>query len=83
MPTQDELFQDDALVGDIDVDKANVDKLHKNAIGLPGVLYFCKGSTFQEAQMFHQPIRQRRYTICNKRGPFVESISSVGRRINV
>src|SRR5712664_2620821 len=45
-----------ALVGDIDVEKANVDKLHKNAIGLPGVLYFClAGSAPIAAMLFNVP----------------------------
>jgi amino acid transporter len=45
-----------ATTGDIDVDKANVDKLHKNAIGLPGVLYFClAGSAPISAMLFNVP----------------------------
>ncbi len=60
MATQDELslegVQADALVGDIDIDKADVDKLHKNAIGLPGVLYFCiAGSAPISAMLFNVP----------------------------
>jgi amino acid transporter len=52
MATQDELFHSGALRGDIDVDQANVDKLHKNAIGLPGVLYFCIAGAAPIAAMF-------------------------------
>jgi len=56
MATQDELYQEGALAGDIDVDKADVDKLHKNAIGLPGVLYFClAGSAPISAMLFNVP----------------------------
>ncbi len=57
MATQDERVQSsEALAGDIDVDKANVDKLHKNAIGLPGVLYFClAGSAPISAMLFNVP----------------------------
>ncbi len=59
MASQDELVQSsdsEALAGDIDVDKANVDKLHKNAIGLPGVLYFClAGSAPISAMLFNVP----------------------------
>jgi amino acid transporter len=57
MATQDELVQSsEALAGDIDVDKTNVDKLHKNAIGLPGVLYFClAGSAPISAMLFNVP----------------------------
>jgi amino acid transporter len=56
MATKDELVQAGALAGDIDVDKANVDKLHKNAIGLPGVLYFClAGSAPISAMLFNVP----------------------------
>src|SRR5437588_377726 len=56
MATQDEIVQEGALAGDIDVDKANVDKLHKNAIGLPGVLYFClAGSAPISAMLFNVP----------------------------
>jgi hypothetical protein len=61
MASQDELvpagaLDGDAFTGDIDVDKANVDKLHKNAIGLPGVLYFClAGSAPISAMLFNVP----------------------------
>jgi amino acid transporter len=61
MASQDELvpattLSSDAQTGDIDVDKANVDKLHKNAIGLPGVLYFClAGSAPISAMLFNVP----------------------------
>ncbi len=57
MATQDELVQaSEALTGDVDVDSANVDKLHKNAIGLPGVLYFClAGSAPISAMLFNVP----------------------------
>lgn len=59
MASQDELIQSsasEALSGDIDVDRANVDKLHKNAIGLPGVLYFClAGSAPISAMLFNVP----------------------------
>src|SRR5579859_3990457 len=59
MASQDELIQSsdsEALTGDIDVDRANVDKLHKNAIGLPGVLYFClAGSAPISAMLFNVP----------------------------
>jgi amino acid transporter len=56
MATKDELVQGNALKGAIDVDQANVDKLHKNAIGLPGVLYFCiAGSAPISAMLFNVP----------------------------
>src|SRR5579875_1001031 len=58
MASQDEIIQtgSGAMAGDIDVDKANVDKLHKNAIGLPGVLYFClAGSAPISAMLFNVP----------------------------
>src|SRR5216683_3117419 len=59
MATQDDIIQSggsSATEGDIDVDKANVDKLHKNAIGLPGVLYFClAGSAPISAMLFNVP----------------------------
>src|SRR5260221_14379143 len=56
MATQDEIVQEGALAGDIDVDKAGVDKLHKNAIGLPVVLYFClAGSAPISAMLFNVP----------------------------
>src|SRR5258707_4563329 len=56
MATQDEIVQEGALAGDIDVDKSDVDKLHKNAIGLPGVLYFClAGSAPISAMLFNVP----------------------------
>ncbi|HLJ32533.1 MAG TPA: APC family permease, partial [Ktedonobacteraceae bacterium] len=59
MATQDDIIQtgeSGATQGDIDVDKANVDKLHKNAIGLPGVLYFClAGSAPISAMLFNVP----------------------------
>jgi amino acid transporter len=59
MASQDELVQSsssEALAGDVDIDKANVDKLHKNAIGLPGVLYFClAGSAPISAMLFNVP----------------------------
>lgn len=59
MATQDDIIQtgeSSATAGDIDVDKANVDKLHKNAIGLPGVLYFClAGSAPISAMLFNVP----------------------------
>ncbi|HZS76565.1 MAG TPA: APC family permease [Ktedonobacteraceae bacterium] len=52
----DEIIQTGAIAGDIDVDKANVDRLHKNAIGLPGVLYFClAGSAPISAMLFNVP----------------------------
>src|SRR6266700_1031950 len=58
MASQDEIIQPavQAVTEDIDVDKANVDKLHKNAIGLPGVLYFClAGSAPISAMLFNVP----------------------------
>lgn len=58
MASQDEIIQvgSSAISGDIDVDKADVDKLHKNAIGLPGVLYFClAGSAPISAMLFNVP----------------------------
>ena len=56
MATKDEFIQSTATAGDIDVDKANIDKLHKNAIGLPGVLYFClAGSAPISAMLFNVP----------------------------
>ncbi|HKV58420.1 MAG TPA: APC family permease, partial [Ktedonobacteraceae bacterium] len=59
MATQDDIIQtgsSSATSGDIDIDKANVDKLHKNAIGLPGVLYFClAGSAPISAMLFNVP----------------------------
>src|SRR5438309_2285248 len=56
MATPDEIVQEGALAGDIDVDKSDVDKLHKNAIGLPGVLYFClAGSAPITAMLFNVP----------------------------
>ncbi len=56
MAAQDERTQVSALAGDIDIDSANVDKLHKNAIGLPGVLYFClAGSAPISAMLFNVP----------------------------
>src|SRR5215472_2703539 len=56
MPTQGERFRGSALEGVIDVDQANVDRLHKNAIGLPGVLYFCiAGSAPIAAMLFNVP----------------------------
>src|SRR5258707_7320697 len=46
----------EAIAGDVDVDKADVDKLHKNAMGLPGVLYFClAGSAPISAMLFNVP----------------------------
>ena len=58
MASQDEILHVPALPGtkDVDVDKTNVDKLHKNAIGLPGVLYFClAGSAPISAMLFNVP----------------------------
>jgi amino acid transporter len=56
LATQDDLIRAGMLEGDIDVDQANVDKLHKNAIGLPGVLYFCiAGSAPISAMLFNVP----------------------------
>ncbi len=56
LATQDDLVQRGLLEGDIDVDQANVDRLHKNAIGLPGVLYFCiAGSAPISAMLFNVP----------------------------
>ncbi|MGH2496393.1 MAG: APC family permease [Ktedonobacteraceae bacterium] len=59
MATQDDIIQSggsNATSGDIDVDKSSVDKLHKNAIGLPGVLYFClAGSAPISAMLFNVP----------------------------
>ena len=62
MASQDEIVQssgdvaEEAIAGDIDIDKASVDKLHKNAIGLPGVLYFClAGSAPISAMLFNVP----------------------------
>jgi amino acid transporter len=58
MASQDEIIQPavPVVTEDIDVDKANVDKLHKNAIGLPGVLYFClAGSAPISAMLFNVP----------------------------
>src|SRR3989440_8085722 len=56
MATKDEFIQSTATAGDIDVDRANIDKLHKNAIGLPGVLYFClAGSAPISAMLFNVP----------------------------
>ncbi|QBD83017.1 APC family permease [Ktedonosporobacter rubrisoli] len=58
MATQDEIFPKETLQGTVDVDNADVDKLHKNAIGLPGVLYFCiAGSAPISAMLFNvQPM---------------------------
>src|SRR5260370_24672613 len=62
MASQDEIVQssgdvaEGAIAGDIDIDKSSVDKLHKNAIGLPGVLYFClAGSAPISAMLFNVP----------------------------
>jgi len=58
MASQDEIIQSAVRIvsEDIDVDKAQVDKLHKNAIGLPGVLYFClAGSAPISAMLFNVP----------------------------
>ena len=62
MATHDELVASsgvvpgEAIAGDVDVDKADVDKLHKNAMGLPGVLYFClAGSAPISAMLFNVP----------------------------
>src|SRR5260370_1067467 len=62
MASQDEIVQssgdvaEGAIAGDIDIDKSRVDKLHKNAIGLPGALYFClAGSSPISAMLFHLP----------------------------
>src|SRR5579859_2891531 len=79
MASQDELIQSsasEALAGDVDVDRANVDKLHKNAIGLPGVLYFClAGSAPISAMLFNVP------PIASQAGavaPLVFLISGIG-----
>lgn len=58
MASQNEIRQAPALIAtnDVDIDKADVDKLHKNAIGLPGVLYFClAGSAPIAAMLFNVP----------------------------
>ncbi|GCF06779.1 APC family permease [Dictyobacter arantiisoli] len=56
MALKQEPIQASTLPGGIDVDQANVDKLHKNAIGLPGVLYFClAGSAPVSAMLFNVP----------------------------
>src|SRR5258708_13233817 len=62
MASQDEIVQssgdvaEGAIAGDIDIDKSSVDKLHKNAMGLPGVLYFClAGSAPISAMLFNVP----------------------------
>ncbi|HLG76587.1 MAG TPA: APC family permease, partial [Ktedonobacteraceae bacterium] len=58
MASQEKIIQIPAQPdsGDIDIDQANVDKLHKNAIGLPGVLYFClAGSAPISAMLFNVP----------------------------
>jgi len=66
----------EAIAGDIDVDKADVDKLHKNAMGLPGVLYFClAGSAPISAMLFNVP------PIASQTGaasPLVFIISGIG-----
>lgn len=81
MASQDELIQSsgsdsEAIAGDIDVDRANVDKLHKNAIGLPGVLYFClAGSAPISAMLFNVP------TMASQAGattPLVFLLSGIG-----
>src|SRR6266852_9653354 len=82
MASQDEIVQSsgevagEAISGDIDVDKSNVDKLHKNAIGLPGVLYFClAGSAPISAMLFNVP------PIASQAGaasPLVFIISGIG-----
>src|SRR6266849_1435519 len=79
MATQDDIIQSggsSATSGDIDVDKANVDKLHKNAIGLPGVLYFClAGSAPISAMLFNVP------TMASQAGaatPLVFLLSGIG-----
>ena len=76
MATQDKLVQAGALAGDIDIDKANVDRLHKNAIGLPGVLYFClAGSAPISAMLFNVP------TMASQAGattPLVFLLSGIG-----
>src|SRR5262245_40938628 len=76
MPTQDERFRGGALEGVIDVDRANVDKLHKNAIGLPGVLYFCiAGSAPIAAMLFNVPSMA---TQAGAATPLVFLLSGVG-----
>ncbi|HLX57915.1 MAG TPA: amino acid permease [Ktedonobacteraceae bacterium] len=45
-----------ATTGDVDINTADVDKLHKNAIDLPSVLYFClAGSAPISAMLFNVP----------------------------
>ena len=82
MATRDELVPSsgvvpgEAIAGDVDVDKADVDKLHKNAMGLPGVLYFClAGSAPISAMLFNVP------PIASQAGaasPLVFIISGIG-----
>lgn len=54
MATQDEttVQTSEVSVSDIDVETAKVDKLHRNAIGLPAVLYFCFAGAAPMAAMF-------------------------------
>ena len=76
MPRQDERFRSGALEGVIDVDQANVDKLRKNAIGLPGVLYFCiAGSAPIAAMLFNVPAMA---TQAGAATPLVFLLSGVG-----
>ncbi len=82
MATRDELVASsgvvpgEAIAGDVDVDKTDVDKLHKNAMGLPGVLYFClAGSAPISAMLFNVP------PIASQAGaasPLVFIISGIG-----
>jgi len=82
LATRDELVASsgvvpgEAIAGDVDVDKADVDKLHKNAMGLPGVLYFClAGSAPISAMLFNVP------PIASQAGaasPLVFIISGIG-----
>ncbi|WP_287268275.1 APC family permease, partial [Thermogemmatispora sp.] len=76
LATQDELVRKGLLEGDIDVDQANVDKLHKNVIGLPGVLYFCiAGSAPISAMLFNvPPIAQQ----AGAASPLVFLLSGIG-----
>src|SRR5260221_1797932 len=82
LATRDELVASsgvvpgEAIAGDVDVDMAVVDKLHKNAMGLPGVLYFClAGSAPISAMLFNVP------PIASQAGaasPLVFIISGIG-----
>ncbi|GCE31682.1 amino acid permease [Dictyobacter alpinus] len=63
-------------VQDVDVDSAHVDTLHKNALGLPGILFFCiAGAAPIAAMFFNVP------TIASQAGastPLVFLLSAIG-----